>query len=683
MTDTKTKQRTINTLLVANRGEIARRVFATCRGLGIGTVAVYSDADVNAPHTQEADVAVRLPGSAPADTYLRADLIIQAALATGADAVHPGYGFLSENPDFAQAVIEAGLTWVGPPPAAIAAMGSKTEAKRLMAAAGVPVLSAIDPARATEADLPLLVKAAAGGGGRGMRIVRDLAELPDALAAAGAEAASAFGSDEVFCEPYVGTARHVEAQILADTHGTVWVVGERDCSIQRRHQKIIEEAPASGITDEIRGTLYQAAEAAARAVHYSGAGTVEFLLAPDGKLFFLEVNTRLQVEHPVTEYVTGLDLVALQLHIAEGQALPGPTPPPPHGHAVEARLCAEDPSLGWLPQIGTLHLFDVPDVTARFSADTSTGTGLRLDSGVETGSIIGGDYDSLLAKVIAWAPTRAAAARKLAAALARARIHGVTTNRDLLVAALRHPAFLAGDVHTAFLAEHEAELAEAARPGEAAETLRISALAAALADAAANRQAAPVLGALPSGWRNLPSQPQTKHYRSEAEGTKAEDLVIRYQFSRSGSGLTVDGFPDVRLVSSSPTHTELEISGIRRRFEIAVYENAPRNAAPTKTVHIDSSLGAIRLTVVDRFPAPQAQLEPGGLRAPMPGTVIRIAVAQGDPVAPGQPLLWIEAMKMEHPVSAPADGQIAELRVQVGQQVQVGTVLAVIEPEGT
>ncbi|GAA4987648.1 hypothetical protein GCM10025734_12870 [Kitasatospora paranensis] len=317
----------ITSLLVANRGEIARRVFRTCRELGIATVAVHSDPDTDAPHVRDADAAVRLPGAAPADTYLRGDLVIAAALAAGADAVHPGYGFLSENAEFAQAVLDAGLTWIGPPPAAIAAMGSKTGAKRLMAAAGVPVLTVGDTPAAS--DLPLLVKAAAGGGGRGMRVVRDLAELPEALAAARAEALAAFGSDEVFCEPYLPTGRHVEVQLMADAHGTVWAVGDRDCSLQRRHQKVVEEAPAPGLEPELRESLHCAAVDAARAIGYIGAGTAEFLLAPDGRLAFLEMNTRLQVEHPVTECVTGLDLVALQIAVAEGDRLPGSRRRPP------------------------------------------------------------------------------------------------------------------------------------------------------------------------------------------------------------------------------------------------------------------------------------------------------------------------------------------------------------------
>ncbi|MFE2726516.1 acetyl/propionyl/methylcrotonyl-CoA carboxylase subunit alpha [Kitasatospora sp. NPDC059327] len=642
----------ITNLLVANRGEIARRVFRTCRSLGIATTAVYADPDADAPHTGEADAAVRLPGAAPADTYLRGDLIVKAALAAGADAVHPGYGFLSENAQFAQEVLDAGLTWIGPPPAAIAAMGSKTAAKRLMAAAGVPVLAAVtDP---VEADLPLLVKAAAGGGGRGMRIVHRLDELEPRLAEARAEAAKSFGSDEVFCERYLPTGRHVEVQLLADLHGTVWAVGERDCSLQRRHQKVVEEAPAPGLDEAVRTALHASAVAAARAIGYTGAGTAEFLLGPDGRFHFLEMNTRLQVEHPVTECVTGLDLVALQLRVAEGEPLPGPHPPAPRGHAIEARLYAEDPGRDWQPQTGLLHRLELPGVTAEFT--TAAGdTGLRLDSGVAAGSVIGVHYDPMLAKVVAWAPTRAAAARRLADALTRARIHGPLTNRGLLVAALRHPAFLAGRVHTAFLAEHAADLTAA--PGGDA----LPALAAALADAAARRRGA----ALPSGWRNLPSQPQSKRYAA-ADATEYE---VRYRFGRTG--LVAEAHPGTTLVSATPTRVVLDTDGVRSAFDIARHGDR---------VHLDTPAGATVLTVLERFADPASQTDPGALLAPMPGTVVRTAAAVGDTVTAGQSLLWLEAMKMEHRVTAPADGVLTELRAVPGQQVELGTLLAVVQP---
>ncbi|MFE6500060.1 acetyl/propionyl/methylcrotonyl-CoA carboxylase subunit alpha [Kitasatospora sp. NPDC057738] len=660
----------ITNLLVANRGEIARRVFRTCRELGIATTAVHSDPDAGAPHVREADAAVRLPGAAPADTYLRADLIVRAALAAGADAVHPGYGFLSESADFARAVQDAGLLWIGPPPAAIAAMGSKTAAKELMAAAGVPVLGALT--EPTEADLPLLVKAAAGGGGRGMRVVRSLADLPGELAAARAEAAKAFGSDEVFCERYLPAGRHVEVQLLADAHGTVWAVGDRDCSLQRRHQKVIEEAPAPGLPAEVRAGLHAAAREAARAIGYTGAGTAEFLLTGDGRFFFLEMNTRLQVEHPVTEAVTGLDLVALQLAVAEGEAL-APEPPASGGHAIEARLYAEDPAKDWQPATGTLHRLELTLPYQEFTgagagagtgagagagAGTGTftgrGTGLRLDSGVEAGSEITPHYDAMLAKVIAWAPTRAAAARRLADALARARIHGPATNRDLLVRALRHPAFLAAELHTGFLAEHAAELT--APDGKGADR---AALAAALADAAGRR------GALPSGWRNLPSQPQLKRYRAE-DGT---ETAVRYRLTRAG--LLAEDHPGVELVEAAPDRVVLSEDGLRRTYRVARYGDR---------VHVDTPAGGTVLTALPRFPDPTVRTEPGALLAPMPGTVVRVVAAVGDTVTAGQPLLVLEAMKMEHRVAAPSDGTLVELRATPGRQVETGTLLAVVQP---
>ncbi|MFD4656433.1 biotin carboxylase N-terminal domain-containing protein [Kitasatospora sp. NPDC058444] len=644
----------ITNLLVANRGEIARRVFHTCRELGIATTAVHSDPDAGAPHVREADAAVRLPGAAPADTYLRADLIVRAALAAGADAVHPGYGFLSESAEFAQAVLDAGLLWVGPPPAAIAAMGSKTAAKRLMAEAGVPVLGAL--AEPTEADLPLLVKAAAGGGGRGMRVVRSLAELPGELAAARAEAAKAFGSDEVFCERYLPTGRHVEVQLLADAHGTVWAVGDRDCSLQRRHQKVIEEAPAPGLPAEVRAALHAAARDAAGAIGYTGAGTAEFLLAEDGRFYFLEMNTRLQVEHPVTEAVTGLDLVALQLAVAEGEPLP-PEPPAPVGHAIEARLYAEDPAKDWQPATGTLHRLELTLPHQEFTGSgtsTGAGAGLRLDSGVEAGSEITPHYDAMLAKVIAWAPTRAAAARRLADALARARVHGPATNRDLLVRALRHPAFLAADLHTGFLAEHTAELTAPDTKG-----VERAALAAALADAAGRR------GALPSGWRNLPSQPQLKRYRAE-DGTES---AVRYQFTRIG--LLAEDHVGVKLVEAAPDRVVLSEDGLRRTYRVTRHGDR---------VHVDTPDGGTALTALPRFPDPAVRTDPGALLAPMPGTVVRVVAAVGDTVTAGQPLLVLEAMKMEHRVAAPSDGTLVELRATPGRQVETGTLLAVVQP---
>ncbi|WP_326834029.1 biotin carboxylase N-terminal domain-containing protein [Amycolatopsis rhabdoformis] len=649
----------IHNLLVANRGEIARRVFRSCRDAGIGTVAVFSDADAASPHTREADVAVRLPGDAPGETYLRAELIVKAAADAGADAVHPGYGFLSENAAFARAVLDAGLTWVGPPPAAIETMGSKVESKRLMAAAGVPVLSELDPDSVTDADLPLLVKASAGGGGRGMRVVRKLDELAEAVESARAEAGSAFGDPTVFCERYLETGRHIEVQVLADQHGTVWAVGERECSIQRRHQKVVEEAPSPFVDEAMRAELFDAARKAASAIDYVGAGTVEFLAGEDGRFYFLEMNTRLQVEHPVTENVTGLDLVALQLSVAQGAQLP-PEPPAPQGHSIEVRLYAEDPGAGWQPQSGTLHTFEVPGVDREFTH----GAGLRLDSGVESGSVVGVHYDPMLAKVITWAPTRAEAARRLATALTGAKIHGVVTNRDLLVNILRHEAFLAGETDTAFFDRHG--LATLAKPLAGADAEKLSALAAALAGAAGNRATATTLSRLPSGWRNVRSAGQRKVF------TRGE-TTHEVSYSLTRAGLRAEGYDDVRLVSADPDRVVLDVAGVRRAFTVARYGDQS---------YVDSALGSVAFTAEPRFADPSAALAAGSLVAPMPGTVVRLAVGVGDAVAAGDPLLWLEAMKMEHRISAPADGVVTELPVEVGLQVEVGTILAVVGEAG-
>ncbi|WP_225653715.1 acetyl/propionyl/methylcrotonyl-CoA carboxylase subunit alpha [Streptomyces pseudogriseolus] len=609
----------ITSLLIANRGEIACRIARTCRDLGITTVAVHSDADAGALHTRVADTAVRLPGSAPADTYLRGDLIVKAALAAGADAVHPGYGFLSENADFARAVQDAGLVWIGPPPEAIEAMASKTRAKQLM---GVEPLTAV-----TEADLPVLVKAAAGGGGRGMRVVRRLADLDAELAAARAEAASAFGDGEVFVEPYLENGRHVEVQVLADTHGTVWALGTRDCSLQRRHQKVIEEAPAPGLTDALTEELHTLAVRAARAVGYVGAGTVEFLVAGD-RAHFLEMNTRLQVEHPVTEEVFGVDLVAGQVRVAEGRAL-DPEPPAPRGHAVEARLYAEDPAQDWAPQTGRLHRLAVPD-------------SVRLDTGCTDGDDIGVHYDPMLAKVVAHAPTRAEAIRKLAAALDRAVIHGPVTNRDLLVRSLRHEEFTEGRMDTGFYGRHLPALTTPAADPHAP-------LAAALADAHGRSRF--------GGWRNVPSQPQIKRY-----AMNGEEHEVRYRHTRTG--LAADG---VTVVHADASLVILETDGVRRRYEVSRHGDR---------VYV----GTTSLTALPRFPSPDPEHAPGSLLAPMPGTVVRIAegVTEGARVEAGQALVWLEAMKMQHRITAPTAGILTDLHATPGQQVELGALLAVV-----
>jgi propionyl-CoA carboxylase alpha chain len=631
---------TVRRLLVANRAEIASRVFRTCRTLGIETVAIHSDADADLPYVREADVAVRLPGNAPGETYLRADLVIDAARRTGADAVHPGYGFLSENAEFARAVIDAGLVWVGPTPESIDAMGSKIEAKRIMREAGVPTLEA--PAEPTEADLPLLVKASAGGGGRGMRVVRSLADLPGEIAKAEAEALSAFGDGTVFVEPYVEHGRHVEVQIVGTPKGAL-VFGERDCSIQRRHQKVVEESPAPGLPDAVRTALHDAARAAAEAIDYRGAGTVEFLLDPDTeRFFFLEMNTRLQVEHPVTELVFGIDLVALQLAVAEGGS-PGfetvaaqPPQPGASGHAIEVRLYAEDPAADYQPQSGRLTVFEIP-----------LEDGIRVDAGFESGSEVSTHYDAMLAKVVAHAPTREAAARKLAGVLSRAKIHGLVTNRDLLVAILRDERFLAGDVSTDFLDGFETG---ASAPSSTTEGAAVAATIA-LAEQAKERRT--VQRGIPVAWRNVVSRPQ----RTEFEETTVEWL----------GAYIVDGH---EVVAAGPTEVTLETDGVRTTYAIAV------NGA---AVDVDSAQGHVRLTRVPRFVDPADTVASGSLRAPMPGTVVRVSVEAGQTVGAGDPVLVLEAMKMQHTVSAPYAGVVTEVNVKAGAQVASGEVLAVVE----
>jgi propionyl-CoA carboxylase alpha chain len=657
----------ITRVLVANRGEIARRVFASCRRLGLGTVAVYTDPDAAAPHVAEADARVRLPKT---NDYLNTEAIIAAARAAGADAVHPGYGFLSENAEFAAAVQEAGLTWVGPPVDAVRAMGSKIESKKLMSAAGVPVLDELDPDTVTEAQLPVLVKASAGGGGRGMRVVRELSALPGEVAAARREAQSAFGDPTVFCERYLPTGHHIEVQVLADSHGTVWAVGERECSIQRRHQKIIEEAPAPLVerTPGMRDKLFDAARLAAGAIGYTGAGTVEFLADDDGEFYFLEMNTRLQVEHPVTEETTGLDLVELQLTVAEGGRL-DTEPPAAKGHSIEARLYAEDPAHGWQPQAGPVHTIDVPGVRAEFSS-LGQRTGIRLDSGIVDGSVVSIHYDPMLAKVISYAPTRRQSALVLADALARAHLHGLRTNRELLVNVLRHPAFLDGATDTAFFDTHG--LAELSAPLADDAVIRLSAIAAALADAAQNRATAKVFGSIPSGWRNLASGYQVKTYRDGSGSGAANEHRIEYRFTRTGLALPQDA--SVRLVSASTNEVVLaDGAGVACSFAVARY------GPDGQDIYLDSARGPVHLVGLPRFPEPGSSVEQGSLVAPMPGNVIRLGAEVGETVTAGQPLIWLEAMKMEHTITAPADGVLTQLNVNTGQQVEVGAVLARVE----
>ena len=656
----------ITTLLVANRGEIARRVIRTGAAMGIGTVAVYAEGDAAAPFVTEADRAVALPGRTAAQTYLNIEALLAAAAAAGADAIHPGYGFLSERADFARAVTAAGLTWVGPPAEVIEVMGDKLAAKRLLDGVGVPVLESWEVTGDAVPDLggaglPLIVKAAAGGGGKGMRVVREPGELADAVAAARREAAAAFGDGTVFAERYITQARHVEIQVLADGHGGLVHCFERECSVQRRHQKIIEECPSPALDAGLRERMAAAALAAAKAVGYVGAGTVEFVLEPGGDFWFLEVNTRLQVEHPVTEAVTGVDLVREQLLVAQGLPLSVTQDGLAiNGHAIEARLYAEDPAAGFLPATGTL-----------VDWSPAAAPPCRWDSGVAAGSAVGVEFDPMLAKVIAHAPTRAEAALALALALARSRIRGVTTNRDFLVAALRHPDFLAGRTTTSFIEASGVPLARRPSPAE----LRTAAIGAALAAQAARRAAAPVLATLPSGWRNTVMPPERAEFRHGPETVAvsyARQRDGRFAVTVTGAGLDPEGTPEpVTVRHAGDGWIDFTSGGRRHRLHVLAAGNQVWAQGPD---------GDVALTAVPRFPdAEHGEAVAGGLVAPMPGTVLAVHVAPGDAVAAGQLVMIVEAMKMEHRITAPRAGMVTEIRARPGDQVNGGDLLAILD----
>jgi propionyl-CoA carboxylase alpha chain len=638
-------------LLIANRGEIACRIARTASAMGIETVAVYAEGDVGAPFVRACDHAAALPGRTAAETYLDVEALLAAAAATGADAVHPGYGFLSERADFARAVIDAGLTWVGPPPDVIAAMGDKLAAKRLMAGAGVPVLPTWQPEDA-DVVFPVMVKAAAGGGGKGMRVVTSAAELADGVVAARREAAAAFGDPTVFLERYLTDARHVEIQILADDHGGLVHGFERECSIQRRHQKVIEESPSPALDEVLRDRMTGAALAAAKAVGYRNAGTVEFVLEPSGDFWFLEVNTRLQVEHAVTEAVTGLDLVREQLLVAGGLPLSvSQADLSIHGHAIEARLYAEDPAAGFLPATGTLVDWHPADDPAA-----------RWDSGVACGSEIGVEFDPMLAKVIAHAPTRAETAGRLARALARSRIRGVTTNRDFLVATLRHPEFLAGRTTTSFIEQSGVPLARAVADGE----IPLAAIAAALAAQDRARAAAPVLRSVPSGWRNSVMPPETRGF-----GHDGEEIEVTYRQQRDGTFLF--GATPVRRHDVAAGWVEFTRGGRWHRIHVLQVDDQVWAQGPE---------GDVLLAVRPRFAEPERDAVAGGLVAPMPGKILAVDVAAGDTVAEGQLLMIVEAMKMEHRITAPHPGRVTEVRARAGDQVAGGDLLVVLGEPG-
>jgi propionyl-CoA carboxylase alpha chain len=631
--------------------------------MGVATVAVYSVGEGEAPFVKEADEALALSGPTGAASYLDIAQLIAAAKRAGADAVHPGYGFLSESADFAAAVIDAGLNWVGPPPAVIRAMGDKLESKRVMKAAGLAVLET-DP---EEPNFPLLVKAAAGGGGKGMRLVERAEELAEARATAARESESAFGDGTVFLEPYLAGARHIEVQVLADCDGNIVHLFERECSIQRRHQKIVEESPSTALDESLRERICAAAVAAAAVVGYVNAGTVEFLLDDSGRFFFLEMNTRIQVEHPVTEAVTGLDLVRQQLLVAEGAPLGfGQGDLRLDGHAIEARLYAEDPASEFLPSTGRLVAFERPPAPA-----------VRFDSGVERGSEVGIEFDPMLAKVIAHCATRTEAALSLALALERTRIAGVTTNRDYLVALLGSKEFLAGDTRTDFV--ERVDIPRRRTPPS--EAVRQVAVAVSLWAAEERRRQARSLASLPGGWRNSVMPPERARYSHGDFG----EVVVEYRSARDGSfhvtARTGDEADDSEAAATSVVRvTGFEDDGIGMEIDGRHFAVTLAHRSCTWWVALPGV--SVELTELARFPELGAG-EPvaGGLSSPMPGKVTAILVEAGATVEPGRLLVIVEAMKMEHRIVASHAGIVSDVRAELGSQVASGDVLVVIEAQ--
>ena len=653
----------VTKLLIANRGEIACRIQRTARRLGVSTVAVYSEADRDALHVRTADEAVAIGPPAPERSYLNIEALLEAARTAGADAVHPGYGFLSENAEFAARCRSAGLVFVGPPAGAIATMGSKSAAKQAMLDAGVPVLPGYHGtdqsyetlAREAEAiGFPVLLKAVAGGGGKGMRIVESSGELREALATASREARASFGDASMLVEKYLTAPRHIEVQVFFDAHGNGVYLFERDCSLQRRHQKVIEEAPAPGLSLELRDALGLAAVRAGAAVDYQGAGTVEFLLDGDGAFYFMEMNTRLQVEHPVTELVTGTDLVEWQLRVAAGEALPVTQAELAlNGHAIEARLYAEDADGGFLPQSGRLSELRLP----------ISDNGVRVDTGVEAGDEISIYYDPMIAKIIAWGETRAIAIERLAGALADTHAHGVTTNERLLYALVTHPAFRRAALDTGFIAEHAADLF--AQPPAAAEWLRLGAMAVVLLEqrdasaAAGDDRWSPWLAA--DGFRvNQPSLRHIAlrigdHTATVAMGIRAEpDGRLRFE-------LDTGGVPVIARARLDADSLDVETAGCRKRYLLVRRGDGVRLSETAGAADI-----ACDAPTVDSLAMPERA---AAAYAPMSGSIIAVNVAAGDTVAAGETLLVVEAMKMEHPLKAAHAVTIAAVHCKVGQQV--------------
>ena len=654
--------KTIQKILIANRGEIARRIMRTCRKMGIATVAVYSDADAEMPFVGEADEAIRLGPAPSAESYLRIDRILEAAAFTNSDAIHPGYGFLSENAGFADACGQAAVIFIGPTPEAIRAMGSKREAKALVEKAGVPVIPGYDGSNqdpkvlaeeAIKIGFPVLLKASAGGGGKGMKRVRQASELPDAIASAAREGQSSFGDGTLLVEKYIEDPRHVEIQILGDGHGNLIHLNERECSIQRRHQKIIEETPSTALDPALRNRMGEAAVRCGKAIGYTNAGTVEFILAPDRSFYFLEVNTRLQVEHPVTECVTGLDLVEEQILVAQGEMLRTAQEAVRfEGAAIEVRLYAEDPAAGFLPQSGRVVDWDLP-----------AAEGLRVDSGVEAGSAVSIHYDPMLAKIITSAESRPLALQRMRRALRSLSVQGVTTNRDFLLQVLDHPAFIAGEIDTHFIDRH---LQDELGDGVPESDEHRAAMAAALAEQQRRDGRRVLLPGIPSGWRNNYHTPQWVEY---VVGDR--DLRVSYQHLGDNQFTVWVGEQErsVRVVSWEAPVLTLEEGS--HRWHARISFDGDRT-------YVHSSQLSLGLQRKPRFPDKSKEIPAGGCIAPMPGRVVELRVAEGDSVKAGQVLLIMEAMKMEHTVTAPRDGTVAEVAVVAGDQVDADALLIVV-----
>lgn len=659
----------ISKLLIANRGEVVCRIARTAHRLGIATVGVYSDTDEHAMHLDAVDTAVRIGGATPSESYLQGSVVIEAAKRVGADAIHPGYGFLAESADFAQEVIDAGLTWVGPQPRQIRLLGNKISAKIAATQAGVPTSPIVEvvPGRAPAGlTMPVLVKAAAGGGGRGMRIVRQHIDVGPAIEAASREAEAAFGDGTVFIEPYIEHGRHIEVQIIADGFGNVLHLGDRECSIQRRNQKIVEEAPAPHLSSDLRKQLTDGALALAKHIGYEGAGTVEFLVGDNGSITFLEVNTRLQVEHPVTEEVTGVDIVELQLLVADGKRLPvSQDEVEVMGHAIEVRVVAEDPANGWMPDTGTI-------VRCEF------GEHVRVERGVRTGSIVSPDYDSLLAKVVAYEATRRHAAAVLGRALRGSAIAGVKTNLRTLANIMAEPDYRAGKVNTKYLEEHP----EVTTDGLPAADHLAALIAATLAAEQLERAGSPTEFA-PSGWRNLRTQGQRRSWNEHdathlieyrVDSTQPTTMtVLTGQWPEPGDdgAMPDDVRPehDVRVLSRPADSPDgdyaVEVDGVRYSMSVLVDGN----------VHVLSPVGHASFAPTPTFVQPESGVSGSGPHSPLPGTVLAVNVAPGDEVSEGQLLVVVEAMKMEHQIVSSGPAIVGEVLVAVGDRVDAGDLL--------